>query len=222
MELFDGIFSDSVQSILRYAGIGLVFYFLLMWFASIVWIIRDISNRTRDPISIFVALIIAVILPFVGLPIYFILRPSMTLSQSFESNLEQQILLTEIYNLDICSNLRCKKPLKDNWISCVYCGRVERALCPQPQCNTILSKKWIFCPKCGTSSRPAQEAQDASVLKSVKKPLNQSTKNFGLNLKSITKNFDFNFMKKQRQTSVNLNKKLDKLIKEKKDNNKIN
>ena len=221
MELFDGIISDSVQSILRYAGIVFLFYFLLIWFASIVWIVRDISNRTRDSISIFIALLIAIILPFIGLPIYFILRPSITLSESFESNLEQQLLLTEIYNVDICSNMRCKKPLKENWISCVYCGRVERTLCAKPQCNTILSKKWTFCPKCGTSSKPAQEPQNANISKTIKRPLKKSTNQYGLNLKNFTKNLNFDFMKKNRQTSADINKKLNKLIKEKKQDDKL-
>lgn len=221
MELFDGILSDSVQSVLRYAGIIFLFYFLLIWFASIVWIIRDISSRTRDPISIFIALLISIILPFIGLPIYFILRPSITLSESFVSNLEQQLLLTEIYNLDICSNARCKKPLKENWISCVYCGRVERTLCSKPQCNTILSKKWTFCPKCGTSSKPPQEPQNANISRP-KQPLKQTNNQYGLSLKKFTKNINFNFMKKNGQNSDNINKKLNKLIKDKKENNKIN
>jgi|TARA_B110000438_G_scaffold272284_1_gene290837 hypothetical protein len=221
LELFDGILSDSVQSVLRYAGIIFLFYFLLIWFASIVWIIRDISSRTRDPISIFIALLISIILPFIGLPIYFILRPSITLSESFVSNLEQQLLLTEIYNLDICSNARCKKPLKENWISCVYCGRVERTLCSKPQCNTILSKKWTFCPKCGTSSKPPQEPQNANISRP-KQPLKQTNNQYGLSLKKFTKNINFNFMKKNGQNSDNINKKLNKLIKDKKENNKIN
>ena len=152
MELLDGILSEAVQSIIKYIGIGMIFYSLLIWFASIVWAIRDISNRTRDPMAIFIAMSITLLLPFIGLPIYFILRPSSTLVDTFENKLQEKLLVAEMHNLDICSNLRCKRPLKENWITCVYCGEQQRSLCTHIDCNTVLSNKWMHCPKCGTST----------------------------------------------------------------------
>jgi hypothetical protein len=152
LELLDGILSEAMQSIIKYIGIGMIFYSLLIWFASIVWAIRDISNRTRDPVAIFIAMSITLFLPFIGLPIYFILRPSSTLVDTFENRLQEQLLVAEMHNLDICSNLRCKRPLKENWITCVYCGEQQRSLCVRIDCNTVISNKWMHCPKCGTST----------------------------------------------------------------------
>ena len=224
MELFDGILSDQIQSAFRYAGYGFLFYLLLIWFASVVWVIRDISNRTKDPISIFVAVAISLMLPFVGLPIYFILRPSSTLNQSFESSIEQQLLLTEMYNIDVCSNPRCRKPLKENWITCVYCGRQERKLCLKVDCNTVMSKKWAFCPKCAAPSEAVQQAQQIRAQQSLNNKnqtnIQKQKTNSSLSLKinNVLNQIDFSKLKNLKGNTKSINKKLDQLIKEKKEN----
>ncbi len=224
MELFDGILSDQIQSTFRYIGYGFLFYLLLIWFASVVWVIRDIANRTKDPISIFVAVAISLMLPFVGLPIYFILRPSATLNQSFENSIEQQLLLTEMYNIDVCSNPRCRKPLKENWITCVYCGRQERKLCLKPDCKTVMAKKWAFCPKCSSPSEAVKEAQQARAQQSLSNENQSSIKQKkarnmpSLNITKALNQIDFSKFKNLKGNTQNINKKLDQLIKEKKEN----
>tara|TARA_B110000014_G_C20107058_1_gene582368 strand:- start:229 stop:924 length:696 start_codon:yes stop_codon:yes gene_type:complete len=228
LELFDGILSDQIQSFFRYIGYGFLFYLLLIWFASVVWVVRDIANRTKDPISIFVAVAISLLLPFVGLPIYFILRPSVTLNQSFENSIEQQLLLTEMYNIDICSNARCRKPLKENWITCVYCGRQERKLCTKPDCKTVMAKKWAFCPTCSAPSEAVQQArqtQDQRNLNNknqtrIKQAKPKSAPSF--NITKVLNQFDFSKLKNLKSNTNNVNKKIDQLIKEKKDNSDRN
>ncbi len=228
MELFDGILSDQIQATFRYIGYGFLFYLLLIWFASVVWVIRDISNRTKDPISIFVAVAISLMLPFVGLPIYFILRPSATLNQSFENSIEQQLLLTEMYNIDICSNPRCRKPLKENWITCVYCGRQERKLCLKPDCKTVMAKKWAFCPKCSAPSEAVQQAQQARAqqqMNNEKQPVSRqkTTKSLpSFNIAKILNQIDFSKLKNLTRSTQATNKKIDQLIKEKKENSDNN
>ena len=243
MELFDGILSDQIQSFFRYIGYGFLFYLLLIWFASVVWVIRDIANRTKDPISIFVAVAISLLLPFVGLPIYFILRPSVTLNQSFENSIEQQLLLTEMYNIDICSNARCRKPLKENWITCVYCGRQERKLCTKPGCKTVMAKKWDFCPTCSAPSQAVQQAEAKQLARQIgekrtriekqeERNLNdknqRSTKQAksrsvpGFNITKLLNQFDFSKLKNLKSNTNNVNKKIEQLIKEKKENSDSN
>ena len=58
-------------------------YLAVIWFASILWVYRDISARTRDPVSQTIGVAIAVAMPLFGLPIYFVLRPSETLQQAY-------------------------------------------------------------------------------------------------------------------------------------------
>ena len=228
MELFDGILSDQIQSFFRYIGYGFLFYLLLIWFASVVWVIRDIANRTKDPISIFVAVAISLLLPFVGLPIYFILRPSVTLNQSFENSIEQRLMLTEMYNIDICSNARCRKPLKENWITCVYCGRQERKLCTKPDCKTVMAKKWAFCPTCSAPSEAVQQARQAPGQRNlnnknqtgIKQAKPKSAPSF--NITKVLNQFDFSKLKNLKSNTNNVNKKIEQLIKEKKENSDSN
>jgi len=74
-----------------------VVYFFIIWIAILLWVIKDISNRTTNIwlqiISIFTILFLT---PF-GIFIYLIIRPGKTLFEKYYQEIE--------YNLDLFNQI---------------------------------------------------------------------------------------------------------------------
>ena len=84
------------QTTLRLVGAVVAGYFLLLWATYILWVARDIRLRTHDPVSQIIAILIAIILPFVTFPIYITLRPRETLQDSYLKLLEREVLFSQL------------------------------------------------------------------------------------------------------------------------------
>jgi hypothetical protein len=74
-------------------------YMFILWASSVLWVFRDIRQRTRDPVSQLTAVVISIVFPFVSLPIYAALRPSETLHDAYLRLLEREVLLYELGTL---------------------------------------------------------------------------------------------------------------------------
>ena len=71
-------------------------YLFILWATSVLWVYRDIQQRTRDPVSQLTAVAISIVFPLVSLPIYAALRPSETLQDAYLRLLEREVLLSEL------------------------------------------------------------------------------------------------------------------------------
>jgi len=71
-------------------------YLFILWATSVLWVYRDIRQRTRDPVSQLTAVAISIVFPLVSLPIYAALRPSETLQDAYLRLLEREMLLSEL------------------------------------------------------------------------------------------------------------------------------
>jgi hypothetical protein len=109
------------QATARLAGTLIVGYGALIWLASLIWIYRDITGRTREPISQIVSLGIGVVLPLVGLPIYMALRPSETLQQAYDREIEQEAILADIQTAAACPS--CGRPAEASFRVCATAAR---------------------------------------------------------------------------------------------------
>lgn len=127
-------------------------YLLLLWLASILWVYRDIRERSDDPVTHIVGVAIAVIFPIVGLPIYMILRPGETLNAAYESQLERDALLSELHSINACPN--CRRPTHEDFTVCAFCGTTLRQPCAQ--CGQPLQPAWRHCPYCAALQPHAQ------------------------------------------------------------------
>ncbi|MBT5774819.1 MAG: hypothetical protein HOH95_10650 [Dehalococcoidia bacterium] len=74
-------------------------YLFILWATSVLWVYRDIQQRTRDPVSQLTAVAISIVFPLVSLPIYAALRPSETLQDAYLRLLEREVLLSELGTL---------------------------------------------------------------------------------------------------------------------------
>jgi hypothetical protein len=84
------------QATAQLAAILVGGYLFILWTTSVLWVYRDIRQRTRDPVSQLTAVAISIVFPLVSLPVYAALRPSETLQDSYLQLLEREVLLSEL------------------------------------------------------------------------------------------------------------------------------
>jgi RNA polymerase subunit RPABC4/transcription elongation factor Spt4 len=133
------------------AGGIVAIYLALLWLTSILWVVRDIRSRTSDIASQVTAVVIAGGLPFVGLPIYMVLRPAETLQTAYDRQLEEEAILTELHSISACPS--CRRAVDDDYMVCPHCATELRQPCRQ--CQRPLANAWDTCPYCATVRRVA-------------------------------------------------------------------
>jgi len=148
------------QATARLAGTLAGGYVALIWLASVLWVYRDISARTRDPVSQTVSVAIAVVMPLIGLPIYFALRPSETLQEAHDREIEQEAMLSEMHSVTSCPN--CRRPVEGDFMVCAYCGTGLKQPCAS--CGRPLRPAYRYCPHCATPRAVPEIEQPAARL----------------------------------------------------------
>jgi len=136
---------EALTSILTIFAALLGALLLALWLSLIVWALRDIRARSRDPFAQFLAVLLVVALPGAGIIIYFILRPPETLIEAYERALEEEALLQEIEERPTCPG--CSRTVEKSWLLCPYCHTRLRKACRD--CNALLALNWNLCPYCG-------------------------------------------------------------------------
>jgi hypothetical protein len=145
---------DSWQAGVVLAVVGVVAYLVVMWLGALVWVYRDVSARTRDPVTQTISLLIVVIFNLPGLLLYLILRPKDTLAERYDRQLEAEALMQELQDQPACP--ACRRRSEPDFLICPYCRAALREPCGE--CGRPLAFGWVVCPFCGAArSQPAPQ-----------------------------------------------------------------
>lgn len=132
-----------------------VMWLVLLWLSIIVWVYRDIRDRTRDlglqVLAVFVVMMFFPGLNIPGLALYLMMRPRETLEEAYSRSLEEEALLREIGDEGVCPS--CRRFVERAWRACPYCRTPLKDVCVK--CSELLSFSWVTCPYCGTDRKGA-------------------------------------------------------------------
>ncbi|HMA32859.1 MAG TPA: zinc ribbon domain-containing protein [Chloroflexia bacterium] len=120
-------------------------YLVALWLSMIIWTFRDIQSRTRDVIAIALSTLLVTVFTIPGVFLYYILRPKATLAESYERSLEEEYLLQDIEDAEVCP--ACKRRVERDFTYCPHCRTKLRRECEH--CGTAVSLRWHACPTCG-------------------------------------------------------------------------
>jgi hypothetical protein len=132
----------GLQVILAFGGA----FFLALWLSLIIWTFRDVKRRSRDVFAILLATLMVVVFGPLGLVLYFLLRPPVTLAELYERSLEEEALLQDLEERPRCPG--CSRQVDEAWIICPDCHTTLKKICPN--CQKSLHLRWNICPFCGT------------------------------------------------------------------------
>jgi len=142
----------GLQVILAFGGA----FFIALWFSLIIWTLRDVRSRSRDIFAILLATLMVVIFGPLGLILYFLLRPSVTLAELYERSLEEEALLQDLEERPRCPG--CSRQVDEAWIVCPDCHTNLKKMCPS--CHKGLHLRWNICPFCGALVPAASAVPD--------------------------------------------------------------
>ena len=104
----------SVETIASYLTIAIAIFGVLLaafWLSLVVWAVRDMRSRSRDPFASLLAGLTVLLLPFVGILIYWVLRPPQTLTEVYEGRWKKRRCYKRLKNgrLALAVHALCKK-----------------------------------------------------------------------------------------------------------------
>lgn len=141
LDMFEGLSSIDFNIIIQYSSL----LFVIFWLVVTVWVWFDSTERID---SFFLRLLAVVVVLFGNIPgliIYLILRPKMTASERYWSDLERRYLMYETSELEDCE--KCGEMLQPGFVFCPSCKEKVKVKCNQ--CGVNIDRKWKNCPYCG-------------------------------------------------------------------------
>ena len=171
-----GFPGGSLESTLKLIGLVLVTYALVLWLSAIVWVYRDVRNRTTDQMSQMVAVLLVAVFNVPGLIVYLVIRPQTTLLDTYERSIETEAVLHELQLMaNACQS--CHRPVDDDFNVCPHCRTVLREACRS--CGRSIRTSWVACPYCATDrpvARPAPAPRAAAAAGTQTSPLQPPTR----------------------------------------------
>lgn len=132
----------------KYLIYGIIFILIIIWLSFIYWTYRDSRLRNGGIAAPIFWAFIVLILNFLGLFIYLILRPPEYIEDVVERDLEikrSEMLL----DLKFKSCPECGNEAKEDFLVCPHCRKKLKSQCIS--CKKPLNLNWKVCPYCKTS-----------------------------------------------------------------------
>jgi RNA polymerase subunit RPABC4/transcription elongation factor Spt4 len=146
-ELFGGVndFFDSTEwHLIRNLAAFFVFVF---WLATIFWVFKDARRRIGDPWLVAMAVLLPIVVPFLGPLIYMLFRPPEYLEDVRERELEIKAIEKRLGGRDLHCPV-CRAEVEPDFLICPVCTTKLRQACVH--CHRPLEAIWQVCPYCET------------------------------------------------------------------------
>lgn len=148
-------FFSNLASILTFETLLklVVIYFFIVWFAIVIWVTKDIINRSNNILyQIFSILTVLVWTPL-WIVVYLLIRPSKTLFEKYyeESSIEEvdEKEIDEILNKNPLKCFECDFVVNNDYKFCPNCKVNLKKECFN--CKKELSWNFKYCPYCWAS-----------------------------------------------------------------------
>lgn len=142
----------TLQDLLKFV----IVYLLIVWFALLIWVIRDITNRSKNLFLLIFSIFIILFLWPLWIFIYLIIRPNISIFEksyeTIEENLDlfNQIIEEKAEQLELethCFN--CWDLIKNEFNFCPNCKEKLKTECSS--CKKTIQINWKNCPFCWAS-----------------------------------------------------------------------
>ena len=130
-----------------------IVYFFIIWIAVLVWVVKDISNRTNNVFLQIVSILLIVFLTPFWVFFYLLIRPGKTVLEKYyqeiEDNLEilSSIVKDKIEWSEMTECWTCGYELDIDFVFCPWCKTKLKNSCTS--CEKEIRKWWEVCPYCG-------------------------------------------------------------------------
>jgi hypothetical protein len=144
---FSGVhdfFSSETWSIVKNL---LIFFVVLFWLATVWWVYKDARRRIEDPVLLAIAVLIGLIVPFIGPFIYMLFRPPEYLEDVRERELEIKAMEERLAKRDLHCPV-CRSEVDASFLVCPICTTKLKQACAN--CKQPLEALWQICPYCET------------------------------------------------------------------------
>lgn len=120
---------------------------IVFWLGTAYWVFKDARRRVADPWLVGVSTIVGLLPPFVGPLVYMLFRPSETLIEARERELELRAMEEHLADGDLrCPT--CRGRVESSFVVCPVCTTRLKQACSS--CGAPLEAIWQACPYCAT------------------------------------------------------------------------
>jgi hypothetical protein len=132
---------------------GLLFFAFVLWLCLGFWTYKDAKRRMEDPLFIALAVLVALVIPYIGPFIYMLFRPPEYLEDVRERELEIKAIEDRIAQADHRCPV-CHAEVDESYLVCPVCTTKLKQACVS--CGAPLEPIWQVCPYCETPIEPAE------------------------------------------------------------------
>lgn len=156
-------------------------YFLIVWIAIIIWVIKDITNRTNSIYYQLFAILLVILLTPLWLLIYLIIRPRKTLFDLYYDEIDSNLdifwsIIKDKVDIDL-EKIHCFSCRKPVWIDFNYCPHCKESLSKEcNKCEKKLYKWWKNCPYCSEKCIEFNNEKDIWFVKTKLKKITKKKK----------------------------------------------
>lgn len=142
----------------------LIVYFFIIWISIIIWVLKDITNRTDSLLLQLLSLFIVIFLTPLWVFLYLIIRPARTnLEKSYREIDDNLELLSSIVKdkFDLCNLVNCpecKTKVDGGFKYCPNCSFELKVVCES--CKKELKPEWKICPYCSKKQEKKWKEKD--------------------------------------------------------------